>query len=133
MIKYNNKELGKKGEKAVERNLKRKGFTILGTNVVMKGSREIDIIAKKGSQIYCIEVKTTHRKNEINDPYNPIVRIHREKRRGIEQAGYVFLNAYNNNLTLVFYAAIVHSPEKTTLKTVLKGNKIEYIQWFPGE
>ncbi len=58
-----NKKLGRKGEKAAARYLKRKGYKILGRNVRTPFC-EIDIIARRGEVVAFVEVKT-----RVNDNF----------------------------------------------------------------
>ncbi|MDB5237611.1 MAG: hypothetical protein JWL88_713 [Parcubacteria group bacterium] len=51
------KDIGNWGESAVAEYLRRLGFRILGRNIAFK-TGELDIVARKGSVLHIIEVKT---------------------------------------------------------------------------
>ncbi len=53
----NNRALGKEGEDAAERHIKKEGMRVLARNFLIRGG-EIDIIAEEGDTLVFLEVKT---------------------------------------------------------------------------
>jgi len=66
-------QLGARGERLVEKFLRKKGYKVLEKNYRSRFG-EIDIIVKKGSEIVFVEVKTRSSK-EFGEPENAITKI----------------------------------------------------------
>ena len=77
--------IGQKGEDEAVKYLKDKRFYILDRNY-RKPWGELDIVAKKGSQIYFVEVKTVTRENFLPDFYEPEDNIHPWKIKRLSRA-----------------------------------------------
>ncbi len=73
--------LGRQGENAAARHLRRNGYRILGRNVEL-GRYEIDIIARKGDTTAFVEVKT-RRDDSLVQPEES---VHYAKRQHIRRA-----------------------------------------------
>lgn len=74
-------ETGEFGEQLAVDFLSEKGFEIIERNYTI-GAGEIDIVAKDGSSVVFVEVKTLTRSRL----YNPEDQVSRKKRRRIEKA-----------------------------------------------
>jgi putative endonuclease len=79
-----NQKIGRVGEETACKFLVKQGFDIVDRNYLKKWG-EIDIIAKKGSNLHFIEVKTVSRENirsvsqETLDEYRPEENVHPKK------------------------------------------------------
>lgn len=81
------KDIGNIGEDAATAFLKRQGFTIIDRNVARK-TGELDIIARKGSTLHFIEVKSLLRMefpdlDDARDDYDPSDNLHPYKIRKV--------------------------------------------------
>lgn len=81
------KDIGNIGEDAAAAFLKRQGFTIVDKNVARK-TGELDLVARKGSTLHFIEVKTHLRRefpdlNSPRDDYDPSDNLHPYKIRKV--------------------------------------------------
>jgi Holliday junction resolvase-like predicted endonuclease len=81
------KDIGNIGEDAATAFLKRQGFTIIDRNVARK-TGELDIIARKGSTLLFIEVKSLLRMefpdlDDARDDYDPSDNLHPYKIRKV--------------------------------------------------
>ena len=95
MAKTRKRELGDKGEEVVCRYLEGRGYQILGRNY-LKPWGEIDIIAKKGSIISFIEVKSVSRSlTDIpvvsRETYRPEDNMHPAKIKRLHRAIQTYL------------------------------------------
>lgn len=59
--------LGRRGEEAAVRLLTDKGMTVLARNWRIS-SGELDIVARDGRKLVCVEVKTLHRRHDTYTP-----------------------------------------------------------------
>jgi putative endonuclease len=85
--KRTNKEIGLWGERVAKRALSRKGYKILGKRVLLDARDEIDIVARDGSVLVFVEVKT-----RASEEYGrPISAVNREKRRVLRRAAVRYL------------------------------------------
>ena len=91
--------IGQRGEDEAVKYLKNKGFTILDRNY-LKPWGELDIVAKKGTSLYFIEVKTVTREVEPQsyrgstsalDDYEPEDNIHPWKIKRLSRAMETYL------------------------------------------
>ncbi len=83
MAKTEKRGIGDLGEGIVCKYLEKKGYIVLDRNYLRPWG-EIDVVAKKGSALYFVEVKTVTRepsrggfRPEENMHYNKIQRLHR--------------------------------------------------------
>lgn len=83
-------ELGKKGEKAVAKYLKKQKYDIIYTNYSTHQG-EIDIIAEKGKYIAFVEVKTRAEGQMLE----PALSVDKKKRYRIFAAASTYMNRYN--------------------------------------
>jgi len=111
-----NRQVGKKGEEAALRFLKRKGYRILQKNYVCKMG-EVDLIAKENDTLVFIEVKT--RTSTTFGP--PQLAVNAAKQVQLSQAALCFLkeNKLEDVRARFDVIAILLGPE---------GEKIELIQ-----
>jgi putative endonuclease len=111
-----NQQVGKKGEEAALRFLKRKGYRILQKNYVCKMG-EVDLIAKEKDTLVFIEVKT--RTSTTFGP--PQLAVNAAKQIQLSQAALCFLkeNKLEDVRARFDVVAILLGPE---------GEKIELIQ-----
>lgn len=86
-------ETGMKGEEIAQQYLREKGYTILETNW-RSGSNEIDIIAKQGSFLVIVEVKTRKGKPLVS----PEEAVDLNKQRLLIKAANLYI--YKNNVNL---------------------------------
>jgi len=85
------RRVGRKGERATQRYLLSQGFTLEATNWRNKFG-EMDIVARRGSTLHCIEVKTRRAHlNQDREP-DPLVDEPRAKRIGELAEDYFHLN-----------------------------------------
>ena len=87
----NRKEFGGRGEKVAEDYLKANGFKIVKRNFRCKMG-EIDLIVKKGGELYFVEVKT-RRDTRFGDPLESITL--NKQRQIIKIAKYFLINRKN--------------------------------------
>lgn len=80
-------QFGAAGERAVALYLVKRGYTIVQMNFSAK-TGEIDVIARKGEVLACVEVKTRHRKTV---PYGLL--IPRSKQRKIARTAQWFIQS----------------------------------------
>ncbi|MBN1675574.1 MAG: YraN family protein [Kiritimatiellae bacterium] len=80
-------DVGEWGEQQAERELKRKGYRILGRRVRVGDRDELDIVARDGDVLVFVEVKT--RKSETYG--RPIRAVDRKKRRALSRAAVRYL------------------------------------------
>jgi len=59
---HQKQQLGRTGEALAAAFLEKHGYTILESNVLLHQRGEIDIIARKGNYVVCVEVKTRYNK-----------------------------------------------------------------------
>ena len=86
----NNKATGKMGESFVCRHLLNKGYQIVDRNFLINRYSEIDIIAKKSTEIAFIEVKT-RTSFKLGEQYKAVTNYKSHKiKRGVSH----FLNRY---------------------------------------
>ncbi len=81
--------LGQRGERAAARYLKRRGYTILDTNVHL-GRYEIDLIVRKGDTVAFVEVRT----RADADPVPPEDTVNDVKQRHIRAAARQYLQRH---------------------------------------
>ena len=81
----NTREYGTEGERLAAKALKKQGYTILAKNYSRKCG-EIDIIARKKSVIYFVEVKSRHN----TDYLTPSANVNAAKRRHIAQTAAIW-------------------------------------------
>lgn len=93
MEKYN-KVIGKCGEDAAEKYLKKHKYKIIERNFNIKGG-EIDIVAQKGEYIVFAEVKT----RSANDYGTPAAAVTYVKRQRIIKAANIFLQRTGTSYT----------------------------------
>lgn len=74
------KELGKRAEKLVERELRRRGYRILGRNLRFK-TGEVDLLASQGEDLVIVEVRSKTRR----EPVSPAETLRRQKKRKLLQ------------------------------------------------
>lgn len=86
----NNKNIGRKGENAAARYLKKQGYKILERNIHMS-HEEIDIIAKDGEHILFVEVKTRTEGADETRFGRPAAAVTKEKQRHILSAAREYL------------------------------------------
>ena len=84
-----NIKLGKKGEKAVEKYLKKNGYEIIYTNYSTRFG-EIDIIAEKGRYIAFVEVKTRAEGQMLE----PRFAVDRKKKQNILTCAATYVNKF---------------------------------------
>ena len=89
------KRLGHTGEKLVQDYLIRRGFEIVTTNYHAQGG-EIDIIAKQGTDLRFVEVKS--RKKKVSHMGEAVEAVHSLKHKRLEKAMYAFLETYTEQL-----------------------------------
>lgn len=82
---------GRWGERVAERHLKKKGFKITGRRVRVGKRDELDLIAKAGSVLVFVEVKT--RRNE--DYGRPFSSVDAAKRKHLSRAAVAYLKKEN--------------------------------------
>lgn len=86
------KHVGNMGETVAAEYLRRRGFTICDRNVARK-TGELDIVAKKGSTMHIVEVKTIvvdtfPSDDHVSDEYNdPSLNLHATKIRKVVRTG----------------------------------------------
>jgi len=95
MAKTRKREVGDKGEEVVCRYLEGKGYEIVGRNY-LKPWGEIDIIAKKGSIISFVEVKSVSRSlsdshKGSRETYRPEENMHPNKVKRLHRAIQTYL------------------------------------------
>lgn len=83
---------GEWGERSAETHLADKGMKILGRRVRVGGRDEIDIVARDGSVLVFVEVKT--RKNEAFG--RPAAAVDRRKRHTLSRAAVRYLKKLND-------------------------------------
>lgn len=79
--------IGTYSEKVVVEYLRRRGFSLIATNVARK-TGEIDVIVRRGNTLHFVEVKTVVREEfptimEAKDLFNPSSNIHAAKIRKV--------------------------------------------------
>ncbi len=108
------KDIGKMGEKAACRYLKKEGYRILATNYARhfgKQIGEIDLIAQKGDIVAFVEVKT--RKSEAFGL--PCEAVTREKQQKIIKTAYTYIGEKNLDLSYCFdIVEVLHDGRKIT-------------------
>jgi putative endonuclease len=87
------KDLGDLGEKIAENHLKDRGYKILGKNFRYSNFGELDIIARKGSDIVFFEVKT--RKKTGPTQFLPEDNITRAKQKKLIKLAEIYLGKNN--------------------------------------
>ncbi|MBQ9915076.1 MAG: YraN family protein [Clostridia bacterium] len=115
------KDIGKMGEKAACRYLKKEGYRILATNYARhfgKQIGEIDIIAQKGDILAFVEVKT--RKNEVFGL--PCEAVTREKQQKIIKTAYTYIGEKNLDLSYRF----------DIIEVLHDGRKIKELRHLPN-
>ena len=107
-------ELGNWGEEYACRYLVQNDFTILGRNYRFK-KFEIDIVAKKNSELVIIEVKTRHT-SEIGEPWRSVTR---SKQKQIIQVADNYIKQNSIDLNARFdIISIVHNSYRTELEHI---------------
>ena len=102
--------IGDRGEAAVARFLKRRGYRILERNYTVKGG-EIDLIARRFSSIVFVEVKT-RRADTDSEKYGRAQDAVDEKKRGhLRYAASRYLSAHPTRLKPRFDVAEVYYTE----------------------
>ena len=97
--------VGEKGEKIVCREMRRMGLTILRRNYSVYGVGEIDIIARDGSCLLFVEVKT----RTAEDGVRPGEAVNFDKKRKLWKTAQRFLREIGNkNLRFRFDVAEVY-------------------------
>ena len=86
--------LGDQGEQLAERALKKAGYKILERNAEL-GRYEIDIIAREGSTVAFVEVKT----RRTGDPIRPEENVGRQKQRHIATAADIWIQRHGDDKT----------------------------------
>ena len=108
------KDIGKIGEKAACRYLKKEGYRILATNYARhfgKQIGEIDIVARKGDVVSFVEVKT--RKSEAFGL--PCEAVTREKQQKIIKTAYTYIGENHLDLSYSFdIIEVFHDGRKIT-------------------
>lgn len=89
-MKYRNRAVGKLGEDIAARFLYRKGYIAIGRNVKTFVG-EIDIVARKGSFIIFVEVKT-RKTGSLGPPY---ISITKKKKQKLIQCALCYLKMKN--------------------------------------
>lgn len=84
-----NQKLGRQGERAAARFLRRNGYRIIGRNVQMT-SGELDIIAQNKQYIVFVEVKT-RTESPYLEKYPPYQAVNLEKRKHLVYAAKEYL------------------------------------------
>jgi putative endonuclease len=86
LANYSRKDIGALGETVAAEYLKRHGMRIMARNVARK-TGEIDVIARKGSTLHFVEVKsivcTEFPSDSSHDVYDPSVNLHEAKIRKV--------------------------------------------------
>jgi putative endonuclease len=87
LTRKDKKFIGAYGEKEAAHYMRHEGFFILAKNVSRK-TGEIDLIAKKGSTLHFVEVKTLLRRefpdpDSVRDDYDPSANLHPQKIRKV--------------------------------------------------
>lgn len=79
---YTSRDIGLWGEKVARRTLVKKGYKILGKRVLLDARDELDIVARDGSVLVFVEVKTRG-----SERYGrPVSAVNRDKRRVLRRA-----------------------------------------------
>lgn len=100
--KEENRRIGQIGEGIAAKFLENKGFTIIDRNYKRKFG-EVDIIAKKGSVVHFVEVKSTRYiaipgVTRENGGYRPEELVHPKKLEKIRRVGEFYINKNKKNL-----------------------------------
>ena len=107
--------LGDRGEKAVARYLKRRGFRILFENFTVKGG-EIDIIARRFSYIVFVEVKTRKETTDTEKYGHAQDAVNTQKRTHLYHAAKCYLATHPTKLKPRFDIAEVYYREGKRVK-----------------
>ena len=84
---HSRKDIGNVGEKVAAEYLRRRGMRIIARNVTRK-TGEIDIVARKGSTLHFVEVKSIlcvqfPNEDDVGDRYEPTANLHEAKIRRV--------------------------------------------------
>lgn len=111
--------IGELGEKAVIREMKRMGFEVLRVNYAVHKVGEIDIIARDGSCLCFVEVKT--RKNiQFSRPGEA---VNREKQKKLWKTSRAFIRELGNpKIRFRFDVAEVHYKNRFSCKIMYLSN-----------
>lgn len=109
------KELGNSGEKAVAQHLQARGFSILALNVTSKFG-EIDLIARSGELLVCVEVKT---RKDLYFPLSQVITPSKQ-RKIIMTAKWFLMKQGLTDVVVRFDVALVHH--------TAHGAQIEYLE-----
>lgn len=110
--------LGRRGERLARALLRRLGLDVLTTNY-RTAQGEVDIVARAGTTLCFVEVKTRHRQVHAR----PADAVGREKRRRIMRAA----RRYRRELG---WPAVPHRYD--IVEIVLAGRRLEDVRYWPG-
>ena len=127
--------LGAYGERCICRDLEKKGYVVVGRNIRVRGAGEVDVAAKKGKYVHCIEVKTTERIRREGDVFSPLVRVNHKKRQGLMRASMWFVNSRYPDCGLVCTIALVYIRKPVTwferlIQSLFKRPVVECIEYI---
>lgn len=84
------KNIGRLGEKIIERYFLKRGHSILGRNIWLKKFGEIDLLTQKAGVFYFIEIKTI----KENRVFSPELHYNFRKRKKVHNLINYFVNKY---------------------------------------
>lgn len=88
---YTSRQVGRKGERAAAKFLRRKGYRTVARNRHF-GRNELDLVVKNKQYIVFVEVKARSVEGEDTLPYRPAEAVDREKRLRTAKAAIAYLN-----------------------------------------
>ena len=114
-------DVGRRGEKAAARYLKKQGFRILARNH-RESHNELDIIASNRQYILFVEVKTRSITESYSREQAPSVAVHKEKQARTREAAMAYLRKHPTD----------KQPRLDVIEVWLNHRKVEELNHIPN-